>query len=75
MKRHWEKPLLVSLTRGGPGEAILSACKTLVASGAPVNSYQGCRLAPTTLCEERARTTRVANGTFVCMDCSDQAGT
>jgi hypothetical protein len=72
MKRQWETPLLVSLTRGGPGEAILSACKTGVDQGA-FNNDQSCHQAPNLLCEERARTTRVASGVVACMECSDLA--
>ena len=71
MKRKWTSPLLVSLTRGGPGEAVLSACKVLVSTGQPISSHGGCHQAPTTLCEERARTTRIASGTPICMECSD----
>ena len=72
MKNQWKTPRLLSLVKGGPGEAILSACKVSGNFGGPISAQQTCRMAPNTLCEERARRTRVANGIFVCMDCSDQ---
>jgi hypothetical protein len=72
MKRKWETPMLVSLTRGGPGEAILSACKTSKGQGA-FDNENGCFAAPSALCEERARATRISSGVVVCMECSDMA--
>lgn len=71
MKRNWEQPLLVSLTRGDPAEALLSACKILVNTTGPQSNRQGCHQAPTMLCEERSRNTRIASGTPVCNECSE----
>ena len=72
LKKDWEQPLLVSLTRGDPAEALLSACKILVNNTGPKSTHSGCHQAPTMLCEERARNTRIASGTPVCTECSEQ---
>jgi len=42
MKKAWEKPELVVLTRGNPEEAVLSACKSILSGVNPGSDDNRC---------------------------------
>ena len=64
MKKTWEKPKLVILTRNNPQEAVLSVCKGfpdvgMVASTAPSSFHDSCMLMP------------AANNFINCLGCQE----
>ena len=43
MKKQWQKPQLVVLLRSKPEEAVLTACKSWLASQGPANQFNVCK--------------------------------